>query len=43
MVGVTEEEVPRAPRYCSDACELGYVSISEEVNINRVEHYSLCV
>ena len=30
---VTEEEVPRARQCCSDACVLGYVSMSEEVNI----------
>jgi len=33
MVGVTEEEVPRARQCCSDACVLGYVSMSDEVNI----------
>lgn len=42
IIGVTEEEAPRARQNCSDACELGYVSMNEEVNINRVEHYSLC-
>jgi len=42
MVGVTEEEVPCARQCCSDACVLGYVSISEEENINRVEHSILC-
>jgi len=30
---VTEEEVPRARQCCSDACVLGYVSMSEEVII----------
>ena len=30
---VTEEEVPRARQCCSDACVLGYASMSEEVNI----------
>jgi hypothetical protein len=30
---VTEEEVPRARQCCSDARVLGYVSMSEEVNI----------
>ena len=30
---VTEEEVPRARQCCSHACVLGYVSMSEEVNI----------
>ena len=32
-VRVTEEEVPRARQCCSDACVVGYVSMSEEVNI----------
>ena len=39
---VTEEEVPRARQCCSDACVLGYVSMSEEVNIKgqriKVKH-----
>jgi hypothetical protein len=34
MVDAIEEEVPHARQCCSDACVLGYVSMSEEVNIN---------
>ena len=30
---VTQEELPRARQCCSDACVLGYVSMSDEVNI----------
>ena len=30
---VTEVEVPRARQCCCDACVLGYVSMSEKVNI----------
>ena len=33
MYGRVTEEVPRARQCCSDACVLGYVSMSEEVNI----------
>ena len=42
MFGVTEEEVPRVRQCCSDACVLGYVSMSDELNINGVEHSILC-
>ena len=36
-VEVTEvEAVPRARQCCCDVCVLGYVSMSEDVNINGV-------